>query len=140
MNYKAILPETHIGNGKHYDNKAQIKCYIVVAKVNGQYVKYVEPVTVRVWKNARAERVYASIWVQHTTLCAGTGYAGGGGGGYDKTSAAIESAIESAGICIKSSETGLDADIAGRGDSATRDALEAIAKALGYDDIHIVTA
>jgi len=135
MNYKAILPETRINNGEHYTNKAQIKCYIVVAMRGGEYA---EPVTVRVWKNARAERVYASIWVQHTTLCAGTGFAGGGG--YDKTSAAIGAAIESAGICIKSSETGLDADIGGRGDSAIRDALEAISKALGFDDIHIVTA
>jgi len=138
MNYKAILPEIRINNGKHYINKALIKCYIVVAKVNGQYVKYVEPVTVRVWKNKGAERVYASIWVQHTTLCAGTGFAGGYG--YEKTSAAIGRAIKSAGIRIKSSETGLDADIGGRGDSAIRDALEAIAKALHYVDIHIVAA
>jgi len=138
MNYKAILPETRINNGKHYVNKALLKCYIVVAKVNGQYVKYVEPVTVRVWKNKGAQRVYASIWAQHTTLCSGTGYAGGYG--YDKHSVAIGRAIESAGIRIKSSETGLDADIGGRGDSATRDALEAIAKALGFDDIHIVAA
>jgi len=135
MNYKAILPKTHIGNDKHYDNKAQIKCYIVVSKHNGQYV---EPITVRVWQNKGAERVYASIWVSHTTLCAGTGFAGGYG--YDKTSAAIGRAIKSAGIRIKSSETGLDADIGGRGDSAIRDALEAIAKALHYVDIHIVAA
>jgi len=135
MNYKAILPETRINNGKHPDNKALRKCYIVVAMCDGQYV---EPVTVRVWQNKGAERVYASIWVSHTTLCAGTGYADGYG--YDKTSAAIGTAIESAGIRIKSSETGLDADIGGRGDIAVLDALEAIAKALGFDDIHIVTA
>jgi len=135
MNYKAILPETRSNNGEHYDNKALLRCYIVVAMCGG---KYAEPVTVRVWKNKGAQRVYASIWVQHTTLCSGTGYAGGYG--YDKHSVAIGRAIESAGIRIKSSETGLDADIGGRGDSATRDALGAIAKALGFDDIHIVAA
>ena len=81
-------------------------------------------------RSANASTVYASIWIygekHHTS---GTGKAGGYG--YHKASAAISDAIRSAGI-------ELDENIAGRGDSATEESLEAIASALGYKSCLIV--
>lgn len=81
-------------------------------------------------RSASASTVYASVWVNgpdHFTN--GTGKAGGYG--YHKQSAAIAEAIRSAGI-------ELDKDIAGVGDSAIEEALEAIASALGFDNCLIV--
>lgn len=81
---------------------------------------------------ATKTRIYACIWVHAAPLyLSGGGYAGGYG--YDKASAAAESAINDAGI--KLSEP-----IGGCGDSAVQKALKAIALACGYDNVHILTA
>ena len=53
------------------------------------------------------------------------------GYGYHKESAAIAAAIESAGIS-------LDTDISGVGDGAIKEALSAIANALGFERLLIV--
>lgn len=89
-------------------------------------------ITVRCYmgRSASSSVVYASVWVHSCGYyTSGTGRAGGGG--YHKASAAIAEAIQSAGI-------ELDEDFAGRGDSATEQALKAIAQALGFDDCLIV--
>ena len=81
-------------------------------------------------RSASASTMYASIWIydekHHTS---GSGKAGGYG--YHKQSAAISDAIESAGI-------ELNEDISGRGDSAIKEALEAIAATLGFESCLIV--
>lgn len=81
-------------------------------------------------RSASTSTVYASIWIYSGgTHTSGKGKAAGGG--YHKESAAIAAAIESAGIS-------LDTDISGVGDGAICDALEAIARALGFSNVLIV--
>ena len=96
-----------------------------VAAVNGK----MREVVVARWYKARksdgASPVYASVWV----LGAGFDISGHGratGYGYHKASAALSTAIDSAGIVLSER-------IAGVGDGASQRALEAIARAIvGY--------
>ena len=129
---KATLPANNVENGKWAQNKEQISAYNVVAYVKGQFEN---PVTVRCWmgRSNNASTVYATIWT-HNRQNNGRYFAGhgnAGGYGYHKESAAIASAISSAGIS-------LDTDIGGVGDSAIDAALTAIARALGYRKFTIV--
>jgi len=86
-----------------------------------------EAVTVRFYMARRsdgASLVYCSIWIMGKGLYAsGTGKAGGYG--YHKRSAALQYALDSAGVTLSE-------PIDGRGDSSMRDALEAVCRALGY--------
>ncbi len=77
-----------------------------------------------------ASRVYCAIWWSHGDLYSnGTGQAGGYG--YDKKSAAMDSALRSSGIMVKTS-------ISGVGDSAMEDVLTAFAKYCGYKHFQII--
>ena len=81
-------------------------------------------------RSASASTVYASIWINSPGYhSSGKGKASGYG--YHKESAAIGAAIESAGIT-------LDTGISGVGDCAIREALKAIAHALGFSNVLIV--
>lgn len=82
---------------------------------------------------------YACIWVndrkregrREAINTSGGGKAGGYG--YHKASAALQSAIDNAGIKLNQS-------IGGVGESAMREALCAMARALGYRNFHILEA
>ena len=90
-----------------------------------------EVVTAR-WYMGRsrtASVVYCTIWTE-SGRNSGTGRASGYG--YHKESAALAEACESAGIT-------LSRDIAGVGESAIREAILAIGRALGYSSGIIVT-
>ena len=126
---KATFKETK-NNAINYDRKKElIRAYDVVVNDNGRLANII---TVRCYmgRSANASTMYASIWIydekHHTS---GTGKAGGYG--YHKASAAIADAIESAGVT-------LNENIAGAGDSAIEQALEAIALALGYESCLVV--
>jgi hypothetical protein len=69
-------------------------------------------------------RVYCCVWI-HAKDChtAGGGFAAGGG--YHRKSAALESALNDAGITLSESVHGV-------GDAAMVDALQAVAFALGF--------
>lgn len=127
----ATLPEaTHSENGRMHDgDKEQTRFYAVVARVKGEWE---QPITVRVWmgRSRSASVVYASIWASGPGRHYG-GHGRAGGYGYCKPSAAIGAAIRSAGITLAQR-------IDGVGDGAIRDALRAIARALGYRDVCIV--
>lgn len=85
-----------------------------------------EPIRIRWWmaRGRNAMRVYCSIWVHGKGIhAAGHGHVDGGG--YHKESAALDQAIESAGITLSK-------HIDGVGERAMREAGEAIVKALGY--------
>lgn len=110
-------------NGRNYGGeKETTEIWNVVADVKGRLIN---TVTARCYmgRSRDAMTVYASVWVhgpnKHTA-----GHGRAGGGGYDKVSAAIGDAMRSAGI-------ELDTNIDGRGDSATEDALIAVARAAG---------
>ena len=116
-----------VSNAVNYgDKKELIKTFNLITD------ELKEIITVRCYmgRSASASTVYASIWVNAPDIhTSGKGKAGGYG--YHKESAAIAEAIESAGIT-------LDANISGVGDCAIRDALTAIANALGFERVLIV--
>lgn len=75
-------------------------------------------------------RAYACFWLFGREKGSVSGGAYAGGYGYHRKSAAAANAFEHAGITF-------DEDIAGRGDGAVRDALEAIGRACGIDPVII---
>ena len=108
------------------DKKAMIRTYNVITEGLENII------TVRCYmdRSANASTVYASVWI-NTSEVHTSGKGKAGGYGYHKESAAIGDAINSAGIM-------LDTDISGVGNSAIRDALTAIANALGFERVLIV--
>jgi hypothetical protein len=83
-------------------------------------------------RSSGASTVYCVLWIHHAGVYAtGTGMAGGYG--YDKQSAAVASAINSAGITLARS-------ISGVGPDAVRSALLAIADYMGAKDARLVVA
>ena len=123
---KATIGKT-VSNGVNYGYKKElIRTYNVVTDA------LKEIITVRCYmgRSSSASVVYASIWI-NTTECHTSGRGQASGYGYHKESAAIGSAIESAGIT-------LDTNISGVGNGAICDALEAIARTLGFSNVLIV--
>ena len=101
-----------------------------IAVINGK----MREVVVARWYMARksegASPVYASIW----TYGAGfdiSGYGRATGYGYHKASAALSTAIDSAGIVLSE-------PIAGVGEGAIRRAVEAIARAIAGDAAEVL--
>jgi len=121
MKMKAtIVSENH--NAKiSYDRKELVRAYVVLSG-NKEVIR----VKLFMGRSSQASVFYCNFFV--IGLQSGAGSAGGGG--YDKQSAALACAIDSAGI--KLSE-----DISGVGPGAIRDALGAIMEALDYQD-HII--
>ena len=116
-----------VSNAINYgDKKELIKTFNVVTD------ELKEIITVRCYmgRSANASTVYASVWI-NTSEVHTSGKGKAAGGGYHKESAAVAEAIKSAGIT-------LDTDISGVGDGAICDALEAIARALGFSNVLIV--
>lgn len=112
-------------NAKNYDGfgrgtKETVSRTTIVAFSGGEFH---QPVKARWYRSrsAYSTRIYCSIWV-HGPLgeCSGTGWTDGGG--YHMDSAALSSALESAGIT-------LETEIAGIGAAAMIDALKSIALA-----------
>ena len=130
-NITATLPSAARSNGKNMSpQKELVGGMSAVAVVNGK----MREVVIARWYMARksdgASPVYASIW----TYGAGFDISGHGratGYGYHKASAALSSAIDSAGIT-------LSVRIDGLGDGASQRALEAIARAIAGDAADIL--
>ena len=125
----ATLPafKGYVSNGRnHGDKKEMISAWSAVVLDGG---KMRDLVTARCYmaRGRSATVVYASIW----TPC-GSGSGSASGGGYHKASAAIDGAIESAGIKLSQR-------IDGVGESAIRDALIAICEAFGFNDVLIIS-
>ena len=130
-NITATLLPTTQANGKNLSRqKEMVSAMSAVAVINGK----MREVVVARWYMARksdgASPVYASIW----TYGAGFDISGHGratGYGYHKASAALSTALESAGIVLSER-------IGGLGDGAIRRALEAIARAIAGDAAEIL--
>lgn len=146
LSMKAVLPvnDSEYRDGYNYgDTKEKTSNWLVIDKKTERTI-----IDCRVYmgRSANSSQVYASIWIMgNNYYIAGSGVAGGYG--YHKTSAAIASALSSAGIKLFGNvylphDTKPDfkrhADIGGRGESACRMAFNAIAYALGYRDIIMV--
>lgn len=116
-------------NGWNYGIKKElVSTWNVIVNDNG---KLINLITVRCYmgRSSSASVVYATVWVHGDHYTSGTGKAAGYG--YHKQSAAIGDAIENAGIEMSES-------INARGDSAITEALEAIARAMGFESCLIV--
>ena len=124
-----MIATIHAGeydNAKHLSRDKEMIRAASVVVANDQEPR--ELVVARWYKGRSpgASRIYCSVWVQsygENQMRTGHGWASGGG--YHKASAALESALESAGITLSER-------IAGRGDGAIRDGLIAVAEAYGY--------
>ena len=131
-NQRAVI---HVGtdyqNGKNLSDKNRlIRAWSLVvvhenpARPAGRELR--ELAAVRWYKSPST--IYCSIWFQPSHQFPNyhnSGHGQAGGHGYDKFSAAFAMAAHSAGVWFAE-------EIAGRGDGAVRDALEAIANAHGY--------
>lgn len=117
-------PNSHSNAKRAYQDKEMIAAWSLIAPAkNGVGL---DEVVIARWYASRsrnAANIYCNVWVRGNVWASGHGYAGGGG--YDKQSAALQSALESAGIK-------LSRPIDGRGQGASRGALSAIAEAMGY--------
>lgn len=143
---KAVLPvnDSEYQKGYNYGNtKEKTSHWLVIDKKTERTI-----IDCRVYmgRSANSSQVYASVWINGDNYyIAGHGQAGGYG--YDKASAAIASALSSAGIKLFGHaylphDTKPDfkrhVDIGGVGESACRMAFNAIAYALGYRDVIVV--
>lgn len=117
-------------NGYNYTGSKEMESAMLVIGIDPDG-KLVEIASMRIFvgRSRSANRVYASLWVHGK--CAGHGWAGGHG--YHKASAALQDAINNAGI-------GLSQPIDGRGEQAMKDALRAIGEACGYEHVGVYTA
>lgn len=114
-----------------YDKRELIDVISVVALRNGE-MRDIITVKTYMGRSSAASTRYAVIWIHaRGAEYYAQGHGTAGGGGYCKRSAAIAYAIADAGIA-------LDEAIDGRGVSAVRAALEAIARKLGYRKFMIV--
>jgi len=136
---KATLPTgKQISNAKNYNGQKELiqryQCvaYRDSANSDDHWLILIDCRIYMSYRSDGASPMYASIWIgdrQTQTYLSGTGKASGYG--YHKTSAAVQDALDSAGVKLA-------LPIDGRGDSAVRDALQAICGALGYTDIAIL--
>lgn len=146
LNIKAFLPvnDSEYQNGRNYgDIKEKTSQWLVIDKKTERTI-----IDCRVYmgRSSNSSQVYASVWIMgNNYYVAGTGVAGGYG--YHKASAAIDSALSSAGIKLfgnvyLSHDTKPDfkrhANIGGVGETACRMAFNAIAYALGCRDVIVV--
>ena len=130
-NITATLPCAARSNGKNLSCQKEMRSAMsAVTVINGK----MREIVIARWYMARksdgASPVYASIW----TYGAGFDISGHGratGYGYHRASAALSAAIDSAGIVLSER-------IDGVGDSASRGALEAIARAIAGDAAEIL--
>lgn len=139
---KAVITK-QVSNACNYTNeKETVSKYVVLDRAGKEFVDCRGYMS----RSRQASTVYASIWVHGAEVyTSGAGKAGGYG--YHKGSAAIQSAIDSAGIELygdvyegytgdmtpaeKRALSKRRARISGVGESAIRAALLAIAKAAG---------
>ena len=130
-NITATLPSAARSNGKNLSCQKEMRSAMsAVTVINGK----MREIVIARWYMARksdgASPVYASIW----TYGAGFDISGHGratGYGYHKASAALSTALDSAGIVLSERIDGL-------GDGAIRRALEAIARAIAGDAADIL--
>lgn len=128
----ATLPAatSHSNASRTYQEKPLYAALSVVG-LNEERKELTEIIVVRWYMSASksASNVYCNVWIRGYLWVSGKGNAGGGG--YHKQSAALGEALDSAGVKLAE-------DIAGCGDSACDNALEAIAREMGYTNTLIV--
>lgn len=155
---RAILPATETSNAMQPQNKETTQTWVLVGV---KKCELKELVTARWYmsRSSQASVVYCCVWVHgDNQWFSGKGTAGGYG--YHKYSAALDSALSSAGIKLVGSPyhgpertfeqwNGTErvtakqdfkqaCHIGGCGDRAAEDAIKAVGYALGYKKLHLV--
>ncbi len=131
----AILPATGMSNARnHGDKKETIARYVVItySQNYSSQSNFKELVDCRVYRSYRSDDfspVYASIWLSDPCQTSGMGSVSGLRD--HKQSVAIQNAINSAGVQLSS-------QIDDEGDLVVREALKAIAFAMGYTNISVI--
>ena len=130
-NITATLPPTTQSNGKNLSGqKEMVSAMSAIAVINGKMREVVIARWCKARKSDGASPVYASIWVYGAGFDI-SGHGRATGYGYHKASAALSTALESAGIVLSE-------PIAGVGEGAIRRAVEAVARALAGDAAEIL--
>lgn len=140
----AKFTETRCENAiNHSNTKETVDTMVLIGHKKGEFH---ELVTVRCYmgRSSQASVVYCSVWINGRAkgVCV-SGRGSAGGCGYHKRSAAMQSALRSAGVVLYGSPYIPDrhgekidykkqASISGVGESAMEDALFAIGEALGF--------
>lgn len=130
----ATLSEKEAENARNMSSEREtIETFAVVAfdqeQRDDRYTQGIaEAVDARFYMGRRssASVVYCSVWIRTRDGRHFSGRGSAGGYGYHKQSAALDSALRSAGVTLAVS-------ISGVGDSAMTQALLAVARAAGYD-------
>lgn len=127
----AKLPAENIETARSYGSEKETHniMHVIAATRDGMR----QIITCRFYSGrSRGSSVhYCSVWFTGKASRYGSGTGKAGGWGYHKDSAALDAALRAAGV-----ELGYS--ISGVGDSAMRDALRALAAALGYRKAIIV--
>lgn len=123
----ATMPANGASNARNLGGKKETTTtYTVVAvNANGGIDSVVESRFYVSRSGDGASPVYCSVWVSGPE-CSTSGYGSASGYGYHKASAALQSALESAGVTLSQ-------PIDGRGSQLMSEALLAIATACGYN-------
>lgn len=127
----------NLSNAKNLEpEKERVNTLRVVAMLNGKLSTVCEARFYMARRSDGASPVYCSLWVHGNAYTSGYGRASGYG--YHKESAALQFAIDSAGINLTGDCYGLEvtdkpARIDGVGSTAMKDAMRAIAVAAGAD-------
>jgi hypothetical protein len=122
-------------NARRPDNKELVSAYSLVVRLPSGEMREVVTARCYMGRSASASVVHAVLWVKCADGHWTSGSGSAGGYGYHKESAAIASAISSAGIELK--DVGNDRkdhwfDLGGTGGSYYPQVFEAIARAAGY--------
>jgi len=129
-NHKSKFTTSHRKEGKCWFQE-----YSIITTNNAYEVKGLKEanqvITLRIY--GTGARNTACIWVNHTGFAHTSGSGSAGGYGYDRKSAAAQEAINNAGFSLSQ-------DIGGVGESAIREALQAIAEEIGLKDYFLTTA
>lgn len=136
---RAVLPEVEHSNARNLSHeKETVATYKVIGKFPKGKLQVLCEARMYMGRSNTASTVYCSLWVHGKKSTSGRGQAGGYG--YHKESAALQSAINSAGISLfgatfsntdQKINLKRSANIGGVGDDAMRTALISIARAAG---------
>lgn len=140
LSMRAKFNGLHNQNGRNYGGEKETTLRMIVVGKRGKELAPIVEARFYMGRSRTASTVYCSLWVHGAEYCAGHGVASGYG--YHKESAALQSAINSAGVSLFGSNYAYTqngekpnfkkaAHIGACGYSSMETALKAIARAAG---------
>lgn len=130
---KALFTDNGKGFNRNHRKENHFLNEYKVLTIEGDKIK--EIISCRIYGTNAMN--YCCLWVQGDSFKSGSGSAGGYG--YHRPSAAVQEAINNAGYQLQD-DNGKPLSISGVGETAIKDALEAIAKYAGFSNVQIFEA